>query len=127
LARAAANASVEEVRYLRCPACDEPMNRSLFGKRSGVIVDVCTLHGIWFDAMELERAAVFVREPANAKLVGSAPAPAPAHPDPAIVRARAEAEVAMANEAFAEERRCGRRIAHTATVLDLLYELIRSG
>ena len=39
------------VTYLPCPQCHAQMNRTNFGKVSGVIVDVCTRHGTWFDAV----------------------------------------------------------------------------
>ncbi len=51
----------ELVRYVRCPFCRERMNRGIFGKRSGIIVDVCAQHGTWFDAGEVERAVAFAR------------------------------------------------------------------
>lgn len=51
----------ETVRYVRCPFCHERMNRGIFGKRSGIIVDVCPQHGTWFDAGEVERAVAFAR------------------------------------------------------------------
>jgi len=38
------------------------MNRRNFGKLSGVIVDVCSKHGIWFDLGELPRVMAFVRD-----------------------------------------------------------------
>jgi len=53
---------VEEVRYLACPNCAKLMNRVNFGRRSGVIVDVCGQHGTWFDAGELALALSFVAE-----------------------------------------------------------------
>ena len=46
--------------YVPCPDCDGIMNRLNFGRRSGVIVDVCTAHGTWFDAQELSRVVSFV-------------------------------------------------------------------
>lgn len=49
-----------EVRYLRCPRCARQMNRKVFGRSSGVIVDVCKDHGIWFDAGELAAVLEFV-------------------------------------------------------------------
>ncbi|MBN2195565.1 MAG: zf-TFIIB domain-containing protein [Polyangiaceae bacterium] len=52
--------STETVRYLACPACAKLMHRKNFGRRSGVIVDVCPHHGIWFDAGELPRILSFV-------------------------------------------------------------------
>jgi Zn-finger nucleic acid-binding protein len=53
-------AAVDRVRYLPCPACRGLMNRTNFGTHSGVIVDVCMRHGIWFDAGELPRVLEFV-------------------------------------------------------------------
>lgn len=48
------------VQYLPCPVCEKLMNRRNFGERSGVIVDVCRPHGIWFDPGELPRVLAFV-------------------------------------------------------------------
>lgn len=45
-----------EVRYLPCPSCGELMQRRNFGRGSGVILDWCRGHGVWFDAQELEQA-----------------------------------------------------------------------
>ncbi|MBS2013496.1 MAG: zf-TFIIB domain-containing protein [Deltaproteobacteria bacterium] len=50
---------LEEVRYLSCPLCHVSMNRVNFGRLSGVIVDVCKVHGTWFDAGELTRLIAF--------------------------------------------------------------------
>lgn len=38
------------------------MNRKNFGGASGVIVDVCPLHGMWFEVGELESVLSFVRQ-----------------------------------------------------------------
>ncbi len=48
------------VRYLPCPVCEDVMMRRNFGRSSGVIVDVCTVHGTWFDSGELPRVLAFV-------------------------------------------------------------------
>ena len=48
------------IRYLPCPVCAVRMNRKNFGDHSGVIVDVCRGHGVWFDAGELPRVLAFV-------------------------------------------------------------------
>ncbi len=48
------------VRYLPCPQCRALMHRRNFGRTSGVIVDVCTGHGLWFDRGELPRVLAFV-------------------------------------------------------------------
>ena len=46
--------------YRRCPACRTVMNRVNFGRRSGVLLDVCRRHGTWFDRDELLRVLSFV-------------------------------------------------------------------
>ena len=52
--------SADSVRYVKCPLCHVIMNRVNFGKRSGVIVDVCKEHGVWFDRGEITQAIEFV-------------------------------------------------------------------
>ena len=59
-AAVAQNPLRQPVRYIPCPACGALMNRTNFGRASGVIVDVCQKHGIWFDAGELPRVLAFV-------------------------------------------------------------------
>ncbi|WP_150049433.1 TFIIB-type zinc ribbon-containing protein [Methylomonas rhizoryzae] len=41
------------VRYLKCPVCREFMKRTLYGHRSGVVIDRCMPHGIWLDPGEI--------------------------------------------------------------------------
>ena len=55
----------ETVRYLRCPCCHTLMNRSLWAKRSGVVVDACRLHGLWLDRGELQALRLLVLETAH--------------------------------------------------------------
>jgi Zn-finger nucleic acid-binding protein len=43
----------QKIRYLKCPECRRHMNRVNFGKRSGVVVDHCIVHGVWLDSGEL--------------------------------------------------------------------------
>ncbi|MGC4068034.1 MAG: hypothetical protein QM784_25975 [Polyangiaceae bacterium] len=50
----------EAVVYRPCPVCRELMLRRNFGKVSGIIVDVCSIHGTWFDCGELARILSFV-------------------------------------------------------------------
>ncbi len=52
----------QEVRYLMCPQCAKSMNRGVFARVSGIIVDVCREHGVWFDAGELAAAIEFVEQ-----------------------------------------------------------------
>lgn len=46
--------------YVRCPVCKQLINRVNFARISGVIVDVCREHGIWFDGGEMEKIMDFV-------------------------------------------------------------------
>jgi Zn-finger nucleic acid-binding protein len=55
-------ARLEPVQYRPCPACRQRMNRVNYAKRSGVVVDICKTHGIWFDKDELRRVLAFVAE-----------------------------------------------------------------
>jgi len=54
--------ALEAVQYRPCPACRQRMNRVNYAKRSGVVLDVCKNHGIWFDRDELRRVLAFVAE-----------------------------------------------------------------
>lgn len=48
--------------YRPCPVCGELMNRFNFAGCSGVILDACKPHGVWFDPDELRRIAAFIGE-----------------------------------------------------------------
>lgn len=50
------------VQYIPCITCQKQMNRTVFAKISGVIVDVCKDHGVWFDAGEINAIIQFVEE-----------------------------------------------------------------
>jgi Zn-finger nucleic acid-binding protein len=39
--------------YRPCPLCTRLMHRQNFGRKSGIIIDSCKTHGLWFDAHEL--------------------------------------------------------------------------
>lgn len=54
-------APLEKIRYLPCPVCKKLMHRVNFAKCSNVIVDVCKVHGTWFDKDELRRIVEFIR------------------------------------------------------------------
>lgn len=58
---AAPRPAAGRVRYRPCPECGKPMNRLNYGRRSGVVLDVCARHGLWFDAGELERVLEWIR------------------------------------------------------------------
>lgn len=81
---------LEPVRYRPCPACGQRMNRVNYAKRSGVILDVCRAHGLWFDQDELHRVLAFIekggldrareRELEDLKEARRAALPQPLHP-----------------------------------------------
>jgi Zn-finger nucleic acid-binding protein len=47
--------------YRRCPFCNRHMNRRNFGRTSGIVIDSCKDHGVWFDARELESILAWIR------------------------------------------------------------------
>jgi Zn-finger nucleic acid-binding protein len=49
------------ITYAPCPECTQLMNRVNFARCSGVIVDICKRHGIWFDRDELSHIVEFIR------------------------------------------------------------------
>ena len=50
-----------KVNYVPCPDCSQLMNRANFARCSGVIIDLCKQHGVWFDRNELSRIVEFIR------------------------------------------------------------------
>jgi len=50
------------VNYVPCPDCKQLMNRSNFARISGVIIDLCKHHGVWFDANELPKIISFIED-----------------------------------------------------------------
>jgi Zn-finger nucleic acid-binding protein len=77
------------VIYRPCPACGQKMNRVNYARRSGVVLDVCKAHGLWFDQDELRRVLAFIagggldrarqRELEELKEAKRAAAPMPEH------------------------------------------------
>ena len=47
--------------YRKCPDCTNIMNRQNYGRRSGVIIDLCPEHGLWFDHAELDAILEWIR------------------------------------------------------------------
>jgi Zn-finger nucleic acid-binding protein len=108
-----------EVRYVKCPMCHERMNRVNFGRRSGVVVDVCRSHGTWFDPGELTRVTEWVASG------GMHAAPAPRESDPArLTAAQAAVQVAMMNESRREMESYGRHLALTEGLVDALINTL---
>jgi Zn-finger nucleic acid-binding protein len=54
--------SPAKISYVPCPDCGKLMNRSNFARSSGVIIDLCKQHGVWFDAEELPKIIEFIRK-----------------------------------------------------------------
>jgi Zn-finger nucleic acid-binding protein len=54
------NPLTQPVHYVPCPECRTLMTRRNFGGASGVVVDICAPHGIWFDIGELPAVLSFV-------------------------------------------------------------------
>ena len=50
------------IQYRPCPICRQRMNRVNYARRSGVVLDVCKEHGLWFDRDELRRVLAFIAE-----------------------------------------------------------------
>ncbi len=46
---------------LECVRCRKPMTRRQIALKSGVVVDICGAHGIWFDGGEWQQFGEFVR------------------------------------------------------------------
>ncbi len=51
----------QEPFYRRCPVCAALMHRRNYGRRSGVLIDTCKAHGIWFDLGELDTLLRWVK------------------------------------------------------------------
>ena len=60
--REIAAAPPAKVSYVPCPKCKQLMNRSNFARASGVIIDICKQHGVWFDAGELPKIIEFIQK-----------------------------------------------------------------
>ena len=50
-----------QFQYRHCPVCAKLMTRKNFGRRSGVILDTCHVHGTWLDAGELNQLMKWAR------------------------------------------------------------------
>ncbi len=57
----AATPVAKEPLYRPCILCGKLMHRRNYGRKSGVILDACAAHGLWFDHGELEQVLVWIR------------------------------------------------------------------
>ena len=106
--------SEAEVSYTWCPHCGQVMTRMTFGRRSGIVVDVCHAHGTWFDGGELDAALEFVRG-------GGLEADLAGQPAAAIDPEARAMEARLAVELLGEG---AREVQH---VQDLVHGLLRTG
>lgn len=58
----AASGAFPAVRYRPCPSCAKLMNRSNYGGGSGIVLDSCREHGLWFDGGELAAIVDFLEK-----------------------------------------------------------------
>jgi len=122
--------AADVVRYVKCPLCHVMMNRHNFGRHSGVIVDVCKVHGVWFDKGELTQAIEFV---ARGGLEESRQrAEVEAKDD--LRKEAAKLQVSLMEDGMHEARAAGYLLGrheghwqneHHSTLLDILFELLR--
>ena len=121
-----------DIRYLKCPMCHQHMNRTNFGKNSGIVVDVCKLHGTWFDADELTGAVLFVANGGRAT-EGVERGASKDQADPTrrasvpVDRAAVEAHVAVMQESFRENENIARAAGNAGIVAglaELLFEVL---
>ena len=109
------------VRYIKCPHCQQVMNRMNFGKTSGIMLDACKAHGTWFDRAELGDVLAAVEHGAIAAdlaKLGTLPA-AKAPPT------EADKMLAMAAVSLEVDRaRTERNVAEVTTALSFADDLL---
>ena len=54
--------AASEIRYRRCMVCSDLMHRTNYARCSGVIIDTCAKHGVWFDRNELRHIVEFIQK-----------------------------------------------------------------
>ncbi len=52
----------EKQKEHSCPKCGQMMNRFNYAATTGILIDKCPEHGIWFDKGELEHVQICVEE-----------------------------------------------------------------
>lgn len=126
-----------DVRSFPCPVCRASMERQPFGATSGIYLDACVRHGIWFDARELDDAVAYVS--AVGLDVARAPIPEPAAPrartygapdtttDPAVLRAQLAASIgfAAAKEQDAARRFVSGRGPSATNLVEYVFRILR--
>ncbi len=114
-----------QVSYLPCPVCTNRMNRAIFGRKSGVVIDVCKMHGSWFDVRELTGCIAFIEQGGLER----AEKQALEEKRDAIRRARIERRTDAMTEALhapASRFDMGPESVHPDVLIDLLQVLLGS-
>lgn len=139
-----------DVRSFDCVVCREPMERNPLGATSGIYLDACEAHGIWFDAGELEDATEYVRAVGLEEARRPPPAPPPPKAPPPhevappgmsapkvtgveAVKLRAGLEAQLAYQMLHDQRDMERLAAGTSAVsmrrsanlIDFVFRLVR--
>ena len=55
-------ATLATVHYRPCPRCAKLMNRQNYAHISGVVINICKEHGIWFERDELTQVLAFIED-----------------------------------------------------------------
>jgi Zn-finger nucleic acid-binding protein len=100
-----ANPAAQKVQYRKCPVCNVQMHRRNFRKSSGVILDVCSEHGSWLDADELEQITGFILSGgATSPLLGEARSYTKGESRALVEMARARAQLEVERQRRQEPR-----------------------
>lgn len=65
LPRGGAPSAAAVVPLLACPICRRQMERARFSATSAVVIDVCTMHGMWLDGDELAQTISYAEHRAR--------------------------------------------------------------
>jgi Zn-finger nucleic acid-binding protein len=99
----APGASVALVAEVKCASCGAAMERTIFGARSKITVDVCPKHGIWLDAGEVAGVFEFVRKLWQNN--GIIPVPPEAFREEGLARERVRADMEDRRRIWDEEQK----------------------
>jgi Zn-finger nucleic acid-binding protein len=110
------------VQYRPCAQCGKLMNRQNYGRQSGVILDSCREHGIWFDLDELPRVLTWIQDGGEQRAVrrGSEEAAAEA-------RQRRAAQVAADGSLAASSWGGGGHAGADGEIFDGFWDLLGDG
>jgi Zn-finger nucleic acid-binding protein len=117
---------VDTSGYIKCPVCGDPMTRLNYGRRSGVMVDLCIDHGTWFDADELDRVNAFLASGGLSRPGAPPPEPASLPPEGRYLLGELQAQVIGEREdALERAERARYRRWYDRGYLGLVIDLLR--